>query len=184
MNAQRNIHALAPALLTAGALITGSCNNNGCLENQSAIPLAGFYSADTEQQVMLPGLQIGGEGAPNDSLLLDGTSANQVYLPMRSTATSVRWRFHYIQQGIDSPQMDDILEFDYTSKPYFASEECGAMYYYTITAVRHTTHLIDSVAVTDSLVTNLDTERIRIYFRTIQDSPQETPGGGSDPQTL
>ena len=40
------------------------------------------------------------------------------------------------------------------------------MYRYTITRLSYTQHLIDSVAVTDSLVTNTDIKRLKIYFRT------------------
>ena len=64
------------------------------------------------------------------------------------------------------------LTFDYSASPYFASEECGALYYYHIRRLKHTTHLIDSIVITDSLITNADLERIRIYFRTSHD---ETP---------
>ncbi len=156
------------------ALLVAACNTSGCLDNQSAIPLAGFYDSATGKSIALSALDVSGVGAPNDSLLLaSGTSASQLYLPMRSTKQSTAWCFHYTQEGLDDPANNDTIVFDYTSEPFFASEECGAMYYYNITRMSYTTHLIDSVVITDSLITNVDIERISIYFRTAEAGDEE-----------
>ena len=64
------------------------------------------------------------------------------------------------------------MEFGYTSEPYFASEECGAMYRYRIHTMRNTFHLLDSVVIVDSLITNADVVTLKFYFRT-QNEPQE-----------
>lgn len=150
-------------------LASAACNTSGCLDNQSAIPLAGFRSSGTGADISVPGVRISGVGAPADSALTNGTSAiSEVYLPMRSTQPTTAWCFHYTQEGLDDPALNDTVAFSYESIPYFASEECGAMYRYLITEVRTTTHLIDSVVVADSLITNVDLKRIYIYFRTAE----------------
>ncbi len=152
----------------------GSCNTTGCLDNQSAVPLAGFYDSSTGSSIRLSGLRISGVDAPNDSVLLDSAqSVSELYLPMRSTKESTAWCIRYMQEGLDYPWMNDTIEFDYLSKPYFASEECGAMYYYNIRKLRYTTHIVDSVVITDSLITNVDIQRIRIYFRTSTQEEEE-----------
>ena len=164
-------------LLCALALFA-ACGGNGCLDNQSAIPLAGFYSAETGQQIGISSLEIHGIGAPGDTLLVtSGATVQQVYLPMRSSKTSTAWCLHYTQGDLADPAFNDTIEFTYNTLPYFVSEECGASFRYHITQLRYTRHLIDSVAVTDSLVTNIDTERIQIFFRTAEepddsDSPE------------
>ncbi len=61
---------------------------------------------------------------------------------------------------------NDTITFDYQSLPYFASEECGAMYRYTINKVSYTTHLIDSVVMLDTLITNSLIPTVRIYYQT------------------
>ena len=66
----------------------------------------------------------------------------------------------------------------YNSVPYFASVECGAYYIYKITGVDYTRHLIDSLAVTDSVINNVDMERIQVFFRTIE--PDEPSGDDDD----
>ena len=55
------------------------------------------------------------------------------------------------------------------------------MYHYLITDYAYTTHLIDSVAVTDSLITNIDHETIQIFFRTAEPSQPDDPSdNGND----
>ncbi len=158
-------------LLIAGA----ACNTTGCLDNRNAIPRAAFYSSENGQQVSLSTLMVWGIGTPNDSVLLEsGNVANELYLPMRSEHSSVQWCFHYTQSNISGLENNDTITLDYTSTPYFASAECGASYRYNITRCHTTTHLIDSVVVIDSLITNVDMVRIGIYLRTAQaEEPDE-----------
>ncbi len=152
---------LIPIIIILATLC--GCNTGGCLDNGSAIPLAGFYSSSTGDKISLNSLQI--IGFETDSILMSaGASASEVYLPMRSTQESTTWILKYTQE--DLANVRDIITFDYESIPYFASEECGAMYYYRITDLKYTTKLIDSVTMTEKLITNADIETIKIYFRT------------------
>lgn len=143
------------------------CNTAGCTDNQNSLPLAGFYSSQSDAAISLNALEVSGVGRNPDSLLYaSGTDLSSVYLPLRSNAPTTSYCFHYTQEGLDSPELNDTISFTYTSAPYFASEECGAMLVYTITDMSHTMHLIDSVVIADSVITNTDVERIKIYFRT------------------
>lgn len=178
-------------VLSVVALLAASmagCNTSGCLDNQSSIPLAGFYSSESGEAVALDSLDIGGTGAPDDSLLVKaGTAVSSVYLPLRFSDTSTEFfiRYRYPELGIDSPEYDDVISLTYSSEPYFVSEECGAMYRYRITGMSYTTNLIDSVVVTDSLITNTDIERLRIYFKVsdLEPEPEPEPDSGSDSDT-
>lgn len=148
-----------------------SCNTTGCTDNQNALPLAGLYSYETGKSVTVDSIEIGGIGAPNDSLLYDASEKmSVVYLPFRSTASTSAFYFRYAQKALATHNVADTLTFTYSSSPYFVSEDCGAMYYYRISSLSYTRHVIDSIAITDSLVTNSDTERLKIFFRT-GDSP-------------
>lgn len=140
--------------------------------------MAAFYSSTTNAPVILDSMEIWGVGAPNDSMLLTtGAHAMSLYLPFRFQKPSTSFCFHYAyaQQGLDIPELNDTVIFHYNSTPYFASEECGAYYIYTIHHVDYTCHLIDTVAVLDSVITNVDRERIRIFFRTTEDGDGEEP---------
>ncbi|MDO4319163.1 MAG: DUF6452 family protein [Bacteroidales bacterium] len=144
-----------------------SCNTSGCYDNGSSIPLAGFYDSSRGTAISLDSLRISGIGAPADSALSHpGTAINEIYLPMHAGYPSTAWVIAYKWFDLDFPEANDTVTFDYESIPYFASEECGAMYAYRITRVGHTTHIIDSVTLTDSLITNADRQTIQIYFRT------------------
>lgn len=170
-------------LIAALILGVAGCNTTGCLNNQSALPQAEMYSSASGTTITLNNVRISGVGAPNDSVLVsEGKAVSKIYLPMRSQYTSTSWCFHYEQEGISDPSFNDTIEFDYTSIPYFASEECGAMYFYRISEVRYTTHLMDSVVVTDSLITNVDLTQIKIYFRTAEPVDPEEPEGQEEPE--
>lgn len=158
----------AAALVILLVSLTWSCNTSGCTDNQSALPLAGFYSSQTGQAISVSDFDISGVGAPHDSVLYpSGVGRSEVYLPFRSNQSETAYDFTY---RVDSATtVTDRISFGYTAEPYFASEECGAMYFYRITSMSYTTNLIDSVKIVDSLVTNTDIQRIHIYFRTAQE---------------
>jgi len=169
--------ALIVVVGVSGAIIAG-CNTQGCTDNRSALPLMGFYSNQTEEGMALDSLDMGGVGAPHDSLLISsGQRVKSLYLPFRYDCAETSFRFHYDYklQGLDDPAIDDIVTFRYTTEPYFASEECGAYYIYTIRSVEYTRHLIDSVAIVDSVITNVDMERIKVFFRVADIVPPEEP---------
>lgn len=169
VNINRHISRLLATLVIVltGTILLPSCNTSGCTDNRSAIPLAGFYSSATLRAISLDSLQIHGVGAPGDSVLLAaGQSADRVYLPMRATANTTTWCLSYKWRDLDNSILNDTLTLVYTSEPWFAPDDCGAMYTYHITGVRHTDHIVDSVAVVDSVITNVDRVAIEIYFRT------------------
>lgn len=153
------------AVLVAVAIFH-SCNTSGCMENRSSLLLAGFYGSNGKQ-VSMRDVQVGGVGAPRDSLLLDGSNAaGQVYLPLRSTTTSVQFYTHYLQEDIEDAGNNDTITIDYTSEPYLTSQECGVVYRYHINKLEYTRHLIDSIALVDPVVDNREMQRMKIYFVT------------------
>ncbi len=155
------------SIVAAVALCAASaCNTSGCLGNQSSVPLAGFYSMETKNNITLDSVAIGGGGAPDDSLLLSpGTTAARIYLPLRSDASTVTYFIRYCREDLDTAALNDTIWIRYDSNIFFVSEECGAMYNYTITSIDHTCHFVDSIGVADSTVNNVDIERFRIYFK-------------------
>ncbi len=143
------------------------CNTSGCTENRSSILLAGFYSSTTAEPITVDSLEIGGVGAPGDSLLVKvGDSTSELYLPFRTIQSSTAFYIHYASTALNYDEINDTIAFDYESIPYFASEECGAMYRYKIKRLSCTYHLVDSIELLDSMITNFDIQRLKIYFRT------------------
>lgn len=160
----QHIIIAALAATMTGALC--ACSNTGCLENRSSIPKAGFYNSENAL-LSLDSLSITGIGADITAPINRvGTPINTISLPMRSTKDNTSWEFGYKWKYLSGGTLADTISFDYESMPYFASEECGVIYRYQITGMRYTKHLIDSIVLVDSLITNIDIEQIKIYFRT------------------
>lgn len=155
-------------VVTAVSAVMSGCNTTGCTDMRSSIPRADFYDYATGKAISLDSLKIVGIGAPGDSMIVvPGEKISSVYLPLRTTADLVQWRIVYCYPSVfGDSEVADTLTFDYTPTPWFASEECGAMYRFTIHRFDYTRNLIDSVAVLDSIVTNTDLPTLNIYFRT------------------
>ncbi|MBD5197546.1 MAG: hypothetical protein HDS86_00085 [Bacteroidales bacterium] len=169
-NKLRLLPIIAATVAAAMTIAVESCNDIGCTDLRSSIPLAGFYSSSSESQVTLDSLLIGGVGAPHDSLLVDsGAHTSSLYLPFRAEKPSTSYFIKYVSKGLDFTELIDTITFDYTSTAYFASADCGAMFIYDIKSVSYTRHLIDSVGITDSLINNMDMERIKVFFRTSEE---------------
>lgn len=162
----KNSLYILTTLLVLPLLLVG-CNTTGCMDNRSSLLLAGFYSAETEKAVALRDIEMGGVGAPNDSLLIDSNAgASEVYLPLRHTYDSTSFFIRYLDKDFDLSYLYDTITINYSSKPYFASEECGAIYFYTIKSLDYTRHMVDSIGLLDSIVNNANLQRMKIYFRT------------------
>lgn len=165
-NMAKNRQIIYSILGTAMISLLPGCNTNGCLENRSSIPKAGFYNGE-DQKIGLDSVSITGVGvAGGEPINRVGTSISSISLPMRSTMDNTTWVLGYEWKYLGGGELTDTISFDYESTPYFASEECGVIYRYQITKMRYTTNLVDSVVLVDSLITNIDTEQIKIYFRT------------------
>lgn len=150
---------LVAAFLALVLAVLPGCNTSGCTDNQSSLPLAGFYDV-RGRAVTVDSLEISGIDAPGDSVLYNGRERlSEAYLPLRAQGSSVQYRFYY-----KNLEQADTLTFDYDAFPYFASEECGAMYRYRLLAFYYTRNFIDSVAVLDSVITNSPQQQLKIYF--------------------
>lgn len=178
MKMRRLLNIIALFLLLPLSFWLISCNNSTCADNHSALPLMGFYNGSTNQPLTLDSIDFGGVDAPMDSLLvISGKRTQQIYIPFRNGQLTSSFFIHYDykRQGLDSPEFNDTITFRYTTTPYFASNECGAMYQYHIDEVKYTRHLIERVEVTDSMITNVERERIKVFFRVAEPDDPEAP---------
>lgn len=162
----RSLAVCLCGFLWAAGLLT-SCNSGGCTDLRSAVPRADFYSSATLSAITVDSLQITGIGAPGDSVLYGPSSRiSSVYLPMPAEVDKVSWRFAYMQSFLAAINLADTVSLSFDRTPWFAGEECGAMYKYKIKEVSYTTNIIDSVGIADSVVVNIEQATLNIYFRT------------------
>ncbi len=152
------------------APIFNSCSSNGCMDNQSSIPLAGFYSSQTKGAITVDSLTLYGVGAPGDSVLYSNQSLKQAYMPLRITTDETQYVFHYEQKKLSSTALNDTLTIEYKKTPFFVSSECGTVYIFDIEDFAYTKHLIDSIKIPTMKITNADVETVKVYFRTANNS--------------
>jgi len=150
--------------VVAASLLLGACSSGDCSDNRNSLPLAGFFSSDSETQpVAISRMSVYGIGAPGDSMLIyDQTGVEEVYLPFSIDRTSTSFVLDFLDAKIS-----DTVTFNYDLSPRFASSECGVVYDYHITSITHTTHLIDSVTCPAGVITNTPGRNINIYLRTL-----------------
>lgn len=157
------IGAVAAGLLTA-------CSGSECYENHSALPLASFYDAASMRPVSINRVEIYGIGAPGDSVLYPPQTLGEAYLPFRLWQDTTQYVFAYVGMIPDSvaqayPELipRDTVTFVYRPKEWFVSPACGAMYFYDMDTVTHSSLLIDSIAYNE-VITNENVTNIKMFF--------------------
>ena len=152
---------LLPIALITLVLCAASCSDDSCSDNGSSLPLATFYVGDNQQSISA--LSIMGIGVPGDSLLADGASINEIYLPLRASTTTTSYAL-WRPTADGTATLRDTVTFTYEPVEFFHSIECGTMYNFDIQHISHTTHGIDSVVLLTPLITNSRTPALRIHF--------------------
>lgn len=143
------------------------CATDECLQNQTSLPLAGFYTATASpQQITVDSLSIYGLGAPGDSVLVhEKERLSSTYLPFRIDGESTTYVIRYMQKALERYNLADTITFNYEMQPWFVSTACGTIYRYDMRDIKHTTWLIDSVTCPPGVIDNTDMENLRIYFK-------------------
>lgn len=151
---------ISETLLLFIILITGGCQlSPKCTVSTEVYCHTRFVTLVNEQDkdTLLTDTDIYGL-AREDSLLTAGKqTVNKIDLPMEPDRDSCSYVIRY--NGTT-----DTLLFSYKRSVRLLSFECGFIQEYTLSQVSATNHQIDSVAIVDSLVTNIDHENLKIYL--------------------
>ncbi|MGM9803700.1 MAG: DUF6452 family protein [Muribaculaceae bacterium] len=172
MRVKHSLLTMAAAMLVGlMAIAATSCNSDGCTTGVTSLPLAVFYSAETQKTIAVDSISVYGVDAPGDSMLVRcGRNVSRVYLPLRISQSEVQYVFHYDQTAICNPLLNDTLTISYDAVPYFESADCGVFYIFDVNNYTHTKHIIDSVSIPYNRISNMDVETVRIFFRTQSES--------------
>lgn len=148
------------------AAILHACNDAGCMDNRSSIPFAQFYQkGDLRSTISVDSLTIFGIGQKNDSLIADSVrSLSSVSLPFRNDDTITQFVLQYNYAWNKNRESNDTLTFIYRPYVYFASVDCGVMFNYTLKEGLYTRHILDSVIIVTSEITNQNIENIKLVF--------------------
>lgn len=167
---RKSIYSL---VIIFSVIVLLGCSSSECYDNHSALPLANFFSATTRQKVAIQKLEIYGVGAPNDSILYTPQTLQEAYLPFRIWQDTTQYVFMYAALVTDSIAVNfpervprDTITFTYKSKEWFVSPACGAMYFFEMERVEHTSLLIDSIAY-NKVITNENASNIQIFMKEV-----------------
>ncbi len=153
--------------VTLSVIFVSACNDTGCTDNQSSLPLAGFYSSQTKSAISIDSLTVFGVGMIGDTTIVNNANSMcQVYMPFNPGATQAQFVLRYEQKAFSNFGIEDTLTVSYEAVPFFHSNECGAMYVYDIKDYSTTHALIDSVLFLAPRIDNTNKENIQIFFRT------------------
>lgn len=101
----------------------------------------------------------------SDTLLLNSISGvTEFQLPISYQAPEDTLRFEFL--ATDSTWIADTVWIAKTNQPHFESVDCQMSYFHEITAVRHTSHVIDSIGINRKSVNyDAQTEQFHIVFK-------------------
>ena len=94
-----------------------------------------------------------------DSVIINNQQqVRDLSLPLSYTADSTKLIFHYADN-----QEDTVVIFQ-TNTPYFLSMDCGYQMKQSITGVRYTRTLLDSIAIRNKEAGIYGTENLRLFY--------------------
>ncbi len=91
-------------------------------------------------------------------LLNQKPGAGKLELPLSFTAVRDTFFLRY------SARLADTIWVEHQNLPYFSSMDCGTVMHYKLTEIASTHHLIDSIQIVNSEVTNTLKENVKIYY--------------------
>ncbi len=151
------------------AIIAGACSSVDCPVQNTVSTKYHFYTSDGERGTLRDTLTVSTTRRDGrDSILLNrSVNTSEFTLPISydSPEDTLVFRIHSGIEG--APVFFDTVYVAKTNLPQFESAECHIAFFHEITEVRHTNHLIDSIAVNKRTV-NYDssTEHFHIYLKT------------------
>lgn len=160
-------YSIIIALAAAACLCSCTQDRDPCLEPTTALMHIGCYRiADTGTaalDTLLPNVNLYADSNGYHKYWYYGLkSVSKLSLLLSSTTDSNTW----FLQPDSATNILDTLQFRYTRSLQFLSNGCGYTYFFNLTDVTSTHHLIDSIQITNREV-NLNanaTEHLKIYF--------------------
>lgn len=142
-------------LIIVITLTVFSCTEGSCFEETESYVKATFYLNETKKAIAPEFVSLHGFGM--DSIYKNSANLKVALIPLNSSAESSKFI-------ITINNVDDTLEFRYSSYPHLISKECGYTYYHELDTVLYSRRIIKDVTKNNPTITNLNVENIRIYY--------------------
>lgn len=145
-----------PLLTGLLVLLHLSCTEQACDLDTEAFLNAGFYSAETAEEISLDSLTIYGINR-EDSLIYSMANTGKAALPLDPSGESCSF---IIKNG----DRTDTLSFQYIPEMIFLSTECGYIYNYRLSDITYSLNEIENILTINENVKPGDEENIQIFF--------------------
>jgi len=152
----KNVFLTPVSLSLSLLMLVISCTEESCDQPTGVLMKAGFYSAETEENISVDSLDIYGLNVP-DSMICSGSNLNKIGLPLNPSAS--RCTFVMVNGG-----RSDTIEILYHSSLEFLSRACGYIYLHEIEEIIFTENDITDIYIMNKLVNPGDEENIQILF--------------------
>ena len=162
-----------------GLLILCACDNFSCPLNNTVESVYGFYAATRDEAgELITGQSVSvGDTITIKALGRDTVLVNRL---INKTGVSLPLSFFQDEDGFEFKFTDqesrtgyDTLWVVKSNLRHWDDPSCPVHMWHTITDVRFTRHLIDTLVITNPIVNYDGLENIQIYFRTSQNSNEE-----------
>jgi hypothetical protein len=144
--------------LTGIILLIVSCTPDSCFEETESYLKVSFYTGDVTPKLQAPDT-LTLYGLNQDSIIYNkNLSVQPALIPLNASTDNCT--FVIILNGIA-----DTIEFRYSSYPHLISKECGYTFYHLLDTVKnYTKHSIKDIYTSNTTITNLNVENIRIFY--------------------
>lgn len=175
----RRLPIIALLVLVAGCLMPG-CSDNDCdlvtnsmarfiIADQNGNPLkfttnisvSAMTQADVKKEVTQPDGSIK-EVIVYDSLIVDTLINQEAVEGFFSIPLSYNEYTSYVIHYDE--KLRDTIKVEHEPRPYFTDLDCGALTFYTVKGISYTSHMLDSVIITNAEIDNYEKENFRIYY--------------------
>ena len=140
---------------------TSACSGDDCPINNTVMGKMAFYNQKDEAVVLVGTLTVKVVRPQGDSVVLNQMSnAAEVRFPLSYAHTTDTLIFDY-----SNGMACDSLYISHTNTPTLVSVDCGTAMYHSITSVRSTHQLIDTLILKSSEVNYDERENIQVIYR-------------------
>lgn len=135
-----------------------SCTPMTCFDDTESFLKASFYNYKTKTRLAPDSISLYGVGNENIFLYKKALKVQPALFALNPSVATCK----YI---IKINNITDTITFTYTNFLHLVSKECGYTFYYTLSEKPvFTKNAIDSLSITNGLITTLNEENIRIYY--------------------
>ncbi len=146
------------ALICSGLILSfASCAPQGCFDQTESLVKADFYNNLNKRLQAPDSLTMYGLNMETNKIYDKNVEIQPAMIPLNTSADSC-----VIVIRINGT--NDTIKFRYNSYPHLISKECGYTFYHNIEKPVTTLHEIDSIKLTNNLITNINGENIIIYY--------------------